>query len=177
MIKRFVQFCDFLSRAGGILSGILTVVALILIVAEIGVRTFFHGTLYITEEYSGYLMAAITFFGLSFTLKEKAHIRMMFLFSVLKGNRRRILEVYTYLVGVVFTGILSWTTFQFFWDSVVNKSRSMQLSETYLAIPQAVLPLGSALLCLQFLAEAVRTWVAPAEDNPAGKVESASLGR
>jgi TRAP-type mannitol/chloroaromatic compound transport system permease small subunit len=29
----------------------------------------------------------------------------------------------------------------------------MQLSETYLAIPQAVLPLGGILLALQFLAE------------------------
>ncbi len=180
MVKKLIGTCDTLSRAGGVLSGILTVGALILILGEILVRTLFHGTLYITEEYSGYLMAALTFFALSFTLKEKAHIRMVFLFSVLKGRARKILEVYAYLVGALFSAILTWTTFLFFWDSVVHQSRSMQISETYLAIPQAVLPLGSALLFLQFCAEAIRTLLSPVPPTASSKeekIEAASLGR
>ena len=44
-------------------------------------------------------------------------------------------------------------TWEFFWDSVVSESQSMQISETYLAIPQAFLPVGSLLLTLQFAAE------------------------
>lgn len=151
-----------------------------MILGEILVRTLFHGTLYITEEYSGYLMAALTFFALAFTLKEKAHIRMVFLFSVLRGRARKILEVYAYLVGALFSAVLTGTTFLFFWDSVVNQSRSMQISETYLAIPQAVLPLGSVLLFLQFCAEAIRTLLSP-DTTPStsnqDKIEAASLGR
>ncbi len=180
MHHRFIRFCDGLSRAGGILSGILIVGALLLILGEILVRTLFHGTLYITEEYSGYLMAALTFFALSFTLKEKAHIRMVFLFSVLKGKPKKILEIYAYLLGALFSAVLTGTTFLFFWDSVVNQSRSMQISETYLAIPQAVLPLGSALLFLQFCAEAVRALLSPVTDSSSSKeekIEAASLGR
>jgi len=183
-MDRFLRVCDNLSRAGGILSGILIIGSLGLILAEILVRTLFHGTLYITEEYSGYLMAAITFFALSFTLREKAHIRMVFLFSVLKGKARRILEVYAYLVGAVFSAILTVTTFIFFWDSVVNQSRSMQISETYLAIPQAVLPLGAGLLFLQFCVEVIRSLQrhdSPSSSSEEGAekagIEAASLGR
>ncbi|MCX7786624.1 MAG: TRAP transporter small permease [Spirochaetes bacterium] len=180
MGKKFIGFCDTLSRAGGILSGILIVAALLLILTEILIRSLFHGTLFITEEYSGYLMAALTFFALSFTLRERAHIRMVFLFSVLKGKARKVLEVYAYLVGALFSAVLTWTTFNFFWDSVVSQSRSMQISETYLAIPQSVLPLGAALLFLQFTAEAVRTILSPiTESTPSReeKIEAASLGR
>jgi hypothetical protein len=36
---------------------------------------------------------------------------------------------------------------------VVSKTQSMQITETYLAIPQAFLPLGSFLFMLQFLSE------------------------
>lgn len=182
MGARFVRFCDTLSRAGGILSGILIVGSFGLILLEILVRTMVHGTLYITEEYSGYLMAAITFFALAFTLREKAHIRMVFLFSVLKGKARKMLQVYTCLLGAVFSAILTVTTFVFFWDSVVNQSRSMQISETYLAIPQAVLPLGAGLLFLQFCAEAVRALSPQNEEGhkektEKGRIEAASLGR
>jgi TRAP-type C4-dicarboxylate transport system permease small subunit len=184
-MDRFLRVCDNLSRAGGILSGILIIGSLGLILVEILVRTLFHGTLYVTEEYSGYLMAALTSFALAFTLREKAHIRMVFLFSVLKGKARRILEVYAYLVGAVFSAILTLTTFIFFWDSVVNQSRSMQISETYLAIPQAVLPLGAGLLFLQFCAEVVRSLERPATPSASSqegkaeeeRIEAASLGR
>jgi TRAP-type mannitol/chloroaromatic compound transport system permease small subunit len=55
--------------------------------------------------------------------------------------------------GFVFCAALTAYTWDFFWDSVVSESQSMQVSETYLAIPQFFLPVGSLLLTLQFAAE------------------------
>lgn len=78
---------------------------------------------------------------------------MMFLIHVLKGRAKTIYDMLCLAVGFLFCLAFIWFTWDFFWDSVVNKSQSMQLSETYLAIPQAFLPLGVILLALQFLAE------------------------
>jgi len=155
-MEKFTRLCDSLSKGCGILAGIMMLIALVLVLTEIVIRTLFSSTLYITEEYTGYLMAAITFLALAYTLKEKGHIRMVFLYSLLKGKARSFLELYAFAVGFVLFAIVTFTTTRFFWDSVVSQSRSMQISETYLAIPQFFMPLGAFVMTLQFAAELCR---------------------
>jgi len=152
-MEKITRLSDFLSAMGGILSGIMIAAGTLLVISEIVIRTFFSGTLYITEEYSGYLMAALTFLALGYTLREKGHIRMTFLHKIFHGRKRIILDMTCYTVGFIFCFVLTWVTFLFFWDSLVSGTRSMQISETWLAIPQSFLPMGALLLTLQFLAE------------------------
>jgi TRAP-type C4-dicarboxylate transport system permease small subunit len=152
-MKKIINAIDSLSGIGGWSAGIIMAVAFLMAMAEIITRSFFGRTLYITDEYSGYLMALMTFIGLAYTLRERGHIRMMFLVHILKGRAKTIYDMLCLAIGFLFCLAFTWFTWNFFWDSVVNKSQSMQLSETYLAIPQAFLPLGAILLALQFLAE------------------------
>jgi len=152
-MKTFINALDRISGFGGWTAGIMMVAALVIGIAEIVVRSVFSKTLYIADEYSGYLMAMLTFLGLAYTLRERGHIRMMFLPHFLKGRRKILYNMACMLVGFVFCTGLLWFTGEFFWDSVVNQTQSMQITETYLAIPQAFLPVGSFFLLLQFLAE------------------------
>lgn len=177
-MQKFISFCDRLSLWGGVISGVLMLLGILLIVAEIVVRTAFSKTLYITEEYTGYLVAAITFTALAYTLRDKGHIRMVFLHTVLKGKSRLLLDFYAFCVGFVFSAVLTATTGAFVWDSILTNSRSMQISETYLAIPQAVMPLGALILTLQFAAEACRTLTLLRSGRiDQAEAESSALGR
>ncbi len=178
-MKKLLRFSDRISSLGGILSGIGICLGTLLVVLEILLRTLFSKTLYITEEYTGYLMAGITFLALGYTLKEKGHIRMTFLHVALHGKRRILLDMICSLAGFIFALLMVWTTSLFFWDSVVYGSRSMQISETYLAIPQFFLPLGSFIFALQFGAEFLMSLGNFMSDNPdeGGEGESAVLGR
>ena len=76
-MKKIINFIDTLSGFNGWIAGIMMAVALMIAVVEIVYRTGFNGTLYITDEYEGYLMATLTFCGLAYTLRERGHIRMM----------------------------------------------------------------------------------------------------
>lgn len=156
-MDNFVRLCDRLSVACGVASGALMVMSTLLVLAEILVRTAFSKTLYITEEYSGYLMAAMTFLALAYTLKDKSHIRMTFLHTLAKGRTKVWLDIFAFCIGCVFCAVLTYTTADLFWDAVVTKSRSMQISQTYLAIPQFFMPFGSLVMTLQFLAEIIRS--------------------
>lgn len=155
-MNRFIRICDGLTKASGWLAGILMLIGMTLVLIEVIIRTLFSKTLYITEEYTGYLMVAITFLALAYTLKEKGHIRMTFLHTLLKGRRRMVLDIYSFVVGFAISAVITFTTTRFFWDSVVSQTKSMQISETYLAIPQFVMPLGAFVLTLQFAAELIR---------------------
>lgn len=178
LLRGFIGVCDRISRACGIMAGIMMLAGLALILGEIVVRTLFSKTLYITEEYTGYLMVALTFLGLSYTLKERGHIRMAFLPSVLKGRPRLVVDLYAFAVGLFFCVLVTASTAAFFWDSVVAGSRSMQLSGTYLAVPQFFLPLGMSLMGLQFLAEFCRAALKlAAGETDDQDFEPTSLGR
>lgn len=156
-MNRLLRFSDRISSLGGALSGIGICLGVLLVVSEIIMRSLFSKTLYITEEYTGYLMAGLTFLALGYTLKDRGHIRMTFLHTALHGRKRILLDMVCFLAGFFFSLLMTWTTSLFFWDSVVYGSRSMQISETYLAIPQFFLPLGSVVFTLQFGAEFLRS--------------------
>lgn len=152
-MKKLINFIDNLSGIGGWVAGVFMAAGLAISVAEIVYRSSLDRTLYITDEYTGYLMAMLTFMGLGYTLRERGHIRMMFLPHFIKGRAHVVYNMVCYVVGFLFCAGLTLFTWEFFWDSVVNESQSMQISETYLAIPQFFLPVGSFLLTLQFAAE------------------------
>lgn len=152
-MKKTIRLIDSLSGFSGWAAGVMTFIAVLLVSGEIIYRSVFSRTLYITDEYSGYLMTMVTFCGLAYTLRERGHIRMMMLPHFLKGRSRILFDMVCFVVGFFFCLALTWYTFVFFWDSVVNDSRSMHVSETYLAVPQFFMPFGALLFALQFLAE------------------------
>ncbi len=177
-MQKFVNLCDRLSHSCGMVAGIMMLLGLALVIIEVVIRALFDMTLYITEEYTAYLMVAITFLALSYTLKEKGHIRLTFLNTVLKGKARLFLDMYAFAMGLSVSILITITTTRLFWDSVVSQTRSMQISETYLAIPQFFIPLGALVLALQFAAELVRAILKMRSGRvEEQEVESSSLGR
>ena len=178
-MKKMINLIDNLSGIGGWVAGVFMAVALAISVAEIVYRSFLDKTLYIADEYTGYLMAMLTFMGLAYTLRERGHIRMMFLPHFIKGRAHVIYNMVCFAIGFLFCAGLTLFTWEFFWDSVVNESQSMQISETYLAIPQFFLPVGSLLITLQFLAEFLKGIAVLRQDTAGLRIleEADDLGR
>lgn len=149
---------DRISTIFGVIAGFTMIIGVIMVLTEVVLRSAFNSTIYITQEYTGYFMVAITLFGLAYTLKEKGHIRLTFLQKLIKsGKGRTILDIFTFLAGLIIFAIITYATFDFFLNTYNSGSRSMQISKTYLAIPQFVLPLGSFIMSLQFVSEILKS--------------------
>lgn len=178
-MKRLIRIIDGLSGVIGGLSGVMLCIGLALTSIEIVLRSFFSSTLFITEEYSGYLMCGLTFCGLGYTLREKGHIRMTFLHRLVAGRSRGYLDMICCAAGCIFCACLTGFTGEFFWDSIVTRSQSMQISETYLAIPQFFMPFGALVMTIQFLGEFFKTILVIKGDTGglAIREEAEDLGR
>lgn len=178
-MKKLINAIDRASGFSGGVAAVIIVAALFIATAEIVTRSVFGKTIYIADEYAGYLMAMLTFMGLAYTLRERGHIRVMVILHFLRGKRRIIYTMICTLIGFLFCAGLTYHAFVFFWDSVVNKTQSMQITETYLAIPQAFLPLGSLLFSLQFLSEFLKGFAMLKDDTEGLKIleETDELGR
>lgn len=168
---------DRVSGWSAALCGFILCFSLALILTEIVLRSAFSKTLFITDEYSGYLMSALTLMGLSYTMREKGHIRVTLLQNVLSNTGRLYLDLICCIVGFLTVSFIAWQCALFFWDSVVTQSRSMQISETYLAVPQFFMPLGSALFALQLFAEVLKCLVVLKGGDIALRQEAKDLGR
>lgn len=157
-MKIFPKIVDSISQFFAIISGIFILLAVSIVIIEVALRTFFHSTIYISEEYTAYLLVAISFFSLAYTLKEDGHIRVRFLYDAVKGTKaRNYLNLIAFTAGLIVFSVVTVVTFNLFWDSVLLGSQSLQISRTYLAIPQFAMPLGSFILTLQFGAEVCKT--------------------
>ncbi|MBU1565722.1 MAG: TRAP transporter small permease [Proteobacteria bacterium] len=156
-MKRLIRIIDGISAVVGGLAGVMLCIGLVLTCGEILLRTAFDRTLFITDEYSGYLMCGLTFCALGYTLKEKGHIRMTIIHGIVKDRKRDYLDTICYAVGCIFSAFITFHTGQLFLDSVATGSQSMQISATYLAIPQFFMPFGALIITLQFFSEFLKS--------------------
>jgi len=101
-MKKLINLIDKMSGIGGWVAGILMTVALVISVGEIIFRSFLNSTLYVADEYTGYLMAMLTFAGLAYTLRERGHIRMMFVPHFIKGRAHVIYNMVCFVMGCLF---------------------------------------------------------------------------
>lgn len=137
----------------GWLSGLCIASASLLIITEISSRMLFSRSLQVTDEYTGYLMAVSSFLGLGYVEKTHGHIRMD-LIGMLQKRMPKLLAAFrvsAYALATVFAGYLTVVGWRLFYQSYLFGSKSMQISETPLVIPQFFIPLGAAALFLQYL--------------------------
>lgn len=146
------KIVEKVNELAGWLSGFCICAAATLIIAEIIIRSCFASTLYVADEFTGYLMAASSMLGLGYVEAVHGHIRMDLVDLLREKFPKliRLLNYIAYIAAIIVALYLTWVSYKTFDQSFANGSRSMQISETLLWIPQIFLPIGSALLLLQY---------------------------
>lgn len=107
-------------------------------------------------EYGAFLMAAAFFLGLGWTLGQGGHVRVEFLAGLLPPAAGRWLEVAATVLGLAIAGFLTSALAGLTWSSLIDGSRTFTVTATPLAIPQAIITLGAAILWLQLVARLIR---------------------
>ena len=98
------------------------------------------------SEYSGYCMAASTFFALAYTFREGGHIRITLFLEKLNKKFTKIIEIWCLLIATIFSGYLAFYFTKMLIISYEFKERSEGADEILIWIPQSPLALGSSIL-------------------------------
>lgn len=99
-------------------------------------------------EICGYLLAASSLLALAGTLKAGAHIRITMLLQAVPSALRRVLELVAHLLGIALTGFATWSLLSLTLESIRFKEVSYGLVPVPLALPQSVMTLGMAVMCI-----------------------------
>ena len=96
-------------------------------------------------EYSGYCMAAASFFALAYTFVEGGHIRITLFLEKLSGLKKRLIEIWCLSVASVFSGYLAFYFIKMLIISYKFQERSEGADEILIWIPQTSVALGAII--------------------------------
>jgi len=96
-------------------------------------------------EYSGYCMAASSFFALAFTFVEGGHIRITLFLEKISGNKKKYLETWCLIIASFFSGYLAFYFIKMLIISYKFQERSEGADEILIWIPQTSVAIGSSI--------------------------------
>ena len=145
MIKKIDRFLNKLYLFSGYVSSFFLILIAVLIVLSILTRTF---DFYIAglNEYSGYCLAAASFFGLAYTFEEGGHIRITLFIEKMSIKTKSIFETWCLTAATIFSGFLSYYLIKMTFTSYLFEERSEGADGILLWPPQSTLAIGSTLL-------------------------------
>ncbi len=85
-MNRLASVIDRIAYLGGYLSGWLVPLMMMLVVVDVFMRYVMHRPLMISDEFSAYLLVALSFLGLAYTWREGGHVRIEVLVSHFRGR-------------------------------------------------------------------------------------------
>ena len=96
-------------------------------------------------EYSGYCMAASSFFALAYTFVEGGHIRITLFLEKITGNKKKYLETWCLTIASFFSGYLAFYFIKMLIISYEFQERSEGADEILIWIPQTSVAIGSSI--------------------------------
>ena len=144
MLNKINFYLEKIYKFSGYVAAIFLILIAIFILLGICSRIF---GFYIRglSEYSGYCMAASTFFALAYTFGEGGHIRITLFIEKLNKKYKKIFEIWCLLVASIFSGYLAFYFIKMLIISYKFEERSEGADEILIWIPQLPLALGSLI--------------------------------
>lgn len=109
----------------------------------------------VTDELSGYILVLAATWGLAYTLRTDAHVRIDVLLPYMPPRLRALADVVAQLVMAAFAALFTWRIWILIEDSWETGIRSSTYLLMPLWIPQVILGVGFGLLALAAIASAV----------------------
>ena len=147
MFKNLDKNLNKLYQLSGYIAAIFLIFVAVFILVGISSRIF---GFYIRglAEYSGYCMAAASFFALAYTFVEGGHIRITLFLEQLSGSKKKIIEIWCLSIGSFFSGYLAFYFIKMLIISYKFQERSEGADEILIWIPQTSVAIGSIIFSI-----------------------------
>jgi len=144
MFYKIDNFLKNIYRFSGYIAAIFLILVAVFILTGIASRIF---GFYIRglAEYSGYCMAASSFFALSYTFVEGGHIRITLFLEKVSGIKKKILEIWCLIIASFYSGYVAFYFIKMLMISYEFQERSEGADEILIWIPQTTVALGSSI--------------------------------
>ena len=144
MFNKLDKYLKSIYRFSGYIAALFLILVAVFILTGIASRIF---GFYIRglAEYSGYCMAASSFFALAYTFVEGGHIRITLFLEKTSGFKKNFLETWCLIIASFFSGYFAFYFLKMLKISYEFQERSEGADEILIWIPQTSVALGSSI--------------------------------
>ena len=144
MLCKIHNYLKNLYRLSGYFAAFFLILVAIFILTGIASRIF---GFYIRglAEYSGYCMAASSFFALAYTFVEGGHIRITLFLEKISSKKKFFIEIWCLIISTFFSGYMAFYFPKMLFISYKFQERSEGADEILIWIPQISVSLGSII--------------------------------
>ena len=144
MLYKIDNFLKNIYRFSGYIAALFLILVATFILIGIASRIF---GFYIRglAEYSGYCMAASSFFALAYTFVEGGHIRITLFLEKVSGVKKKLLEIWCLIIASFYSGYVAFYFIKMLKISYEFQERSEGADEILIWIPQTSVAIGSLI--------------------------------
>ncbi len=144
MLYKIDSFLKNIYRFSGYIAALFLILVATFILIGIASRIF---GFYIRglAEYSGYCMAASSFFALAYTFVEGGHIRITLFLEKVSGVKKKVLEIWCLIIASFYSGYVAFYFIKMLKISYEFQERSEGADEILIWIPQTSVAIGSLI--------------------------------
>jgi len=147
--QKFNKIIDFMGN-------ILVIVLILMIVNvfyDVVMRYAFHDSSIAMQEMEWHLFAVLILFGVPYSLKENAHVRVDFLYDRFSEKTKAMINIIgTFLFLLPFTTLIIYGSYPFVMDSYsINETSGDPGGLRYLWVIKAAIPVSFTMLFLEGL--------------------------
>jgi TRAP-type C4-dicarboxylate transport system permease small subunit len=155
-MKRIALLLEKIAYLGGYYSGWLVPLMMMLVVVEVFMRYVLHQPLMVADEFSAYMLVALSYLGLAYTWRQKGHVRIEIFVNRLSSRAYSWIR----LLGLIFTLIFLIEMDRAAYKMITYALKINLRSSTWLTFPlfwpQLTVFIGFVLLTLLLIADITR---------------------
>jgi TRAP-type C4-dicarboxylate transport system permease small subunit len=156
MVESYIRAVSNVSRALGALATFLLALAMLVVCQMIFVRYILREATVWQTDFVVYSATAAIFVGAPYVLLKKGHVGVDVIEHLVSDKTRLWLRLAGCWLGLIFCSVMlvaGWINFHEAW---VNEWTAPTVWAPPLWIPYSAVPVGFAILCLQYVAEILR---------------------
>jgi TRAP-type C4-dicarboxylate transport system permease small subunit len=147
-MNRLSSLINKIGDLGGYLSGWLVPLMMILVVVEVFMRYVLHRPLMVADEFSAYMLVALSFLGLAYTWRQGGHVRVTVLVTRLPSRAASWIRFMGLILILIFMIELDRVSYKMITYALQINLRSSTWLMVPLFWPQLTIFIGFILLTL-----------------------------
>lgn len=155
-MKKILSILDKIADGSGYLSGSLIPLMVVLIAYEVFMRYALNDPPMVADEFSAYMLVALSYLGLAYTWRKGGHVRVTIIFNHLPPKLAHWLRLFSLIISLGFIIAMTMSA----WGMVTYSKMIGMRSDTWLTIelfwPQLPVLVGFILLTLILVSEILK---------------------
>lgn len=149
----FIKAVTWLSKAFGVIAALLVAAAVLVVCEMVVMRYFLRASTVWQTEFVTFSLIAATFLGSPYVALIRGHVNVELLPVYLGGRSRLGLAIFASAAALLLAAVLAWTGFELLAEAWTGGWRTETVWALPLWIPYLALPVGMALMSLQYAAD------------------------